>query len=362
MFHNFNQKCQDRWSYSMNATSTHDTKRSEDIRARINVISEIPEQWESQVTNWQELNRPYKTNVKGQEIPDTNDEYFLYQTLVGAFPFFEEEFPEFVERIKSYVVKAVREAKVHTAWLRPDTDYEEGFIAFVEQILQPSPENQFLAKFRSFQQWVAHYGIFNSLAQSLLKIAAPGVPDFYQGTELWDLSLVDPDNRRPVDFEKRRSFYQDIKQRAKTDILSLIADLIANSQDGRLKLFLIARALGARNKYLEVFQRGAYIPLEVVGKYQEHIVAFARHYGKTTAIAIVPCFLTTLVEPPAFPLGEEIWGDTRVEIPQGLEAKWKDAISGREMPKRDTISIGQALQYFPVALLIGYAKKKSVDR
>jgi (1->4)-alpha-D-glucan 1-alpha-D-glucosylmutase len=358
VFHNFNQKCQDRWPHSMNATSTHDTKRSEDVRARINVISEIPEQWEAQVRAWCELNRAYKRELNGQAVPDANDEYFLYQTLVGAFPFSEGEYPEFVGRIKRYAVKAVREAKVHTAWLRPDTDYEEGFVAFIEQILQPSPENQFLEKLRPFQQWVAHYGTFNSLSQTLLKIAAPGVPDFYQGTELWDLSLVDPDNRRPVDFERRWSFWQDMQQRAQTDILSLISDLIANSQDGRIKLFAIARALAARNKYLEVFQQGAYIPLKVVGKYQEHIVAFARHYRQTTAIAIVPCFLTALVDPPAFPLGEQIWADTRLEVPQGLGAQWKDTIAGGEILESDAIAIGQALQYFPVALLISENKNK----
>jgi (1->4)-alpha-D-glucan 1-alpha-D-glucosylmutase len=259
----------------MNATSTHDTKRSEDVRARINVISEIPEKWAAEVNNWSELNYIHKSKINDRIIPDANDEYFLYQTLVGAFPFSEEEYPEFVERIKNYVIKAVREAKVHTAWIRPDTDYEEGFVAFVDQILQPSAENQFLEKLRSFQKWISHYGILNSLSQTLLKITAPGVPDFYQGTELWDLSLVDPDNRRPVDFQQRWTWLQDIKQRCQIDILSLISELIANCEDGRIKLFLIIRALAARNKHLELFQQGAYIPLEVIGQYQDRIVAFA---------------------------------------------------------------------------------------
>ena len=260
--------------------------------------------------------------------------------------------PKFVERIKNYVVKAVREAKVHTAWLRPDTDYEEGFVAFVGKILQPSAENQFLEKLRSFQQWIAHYGILNSLSQTLLKITAPGVPDFYQGTELWDLSLVDPDNRRPVDFQQRWTWLQEIEQRCQIDILSLISELIANCEDGRIKLFLIARALAARNQHLELFQQGAYIPLEVIGQYQDHIVAFARHQGDTTAIAIVPRFFTSLVQPDTFPLGEQVWVDTRIEIPQGLQADWQDVITGQEISESDAIAIGQALQYFPVALLV----------
>lgn len=352
VFHNFNQKCQDHWAHSMNATSTHDNKRSEDVRARINVISEIPERWEAEVNSWRELNHIHKSTLKNRIIPDANDEYFLYQTLVGAFPFTEEEYPEFVERIKNYVVKAVREAKVHTAWIRPDTDYEEGFVAFVEKILQPSPENQFLNKLRSFQQWIAHYGILNSLAQTLLKITAPGVPDFYQGTELWDLSLVDPDNRRFVDFEKRSQWLQDIQQRCQTDILSLISELITHCEDGRIKLFLIARALAARNQHLELFQQGSYIPLEVIGQYQDHIVAFARHQGTKTAIAIVPRFLTSLVQPDNFPVGEEVWADTRIEIPQGLQANWQDVFTAQTISESDGISIGQALQYFSVALLV----------
>ena len=352
VFHNFNQKCQDRWAHSMNATSTHDNKRSEDVRARINVISEIPEKWSAEVNTWKELNQTHKSNLSDRIIPDANDEYFLYQTLVGAFPFSEEEYPEFVERIKNYVVKAVREAKVHTAWIRPDTDYEEGFVAFVEKILQPSPENQFLNKLRSFQQWIAHYGILNSLSQTLLKITAPGVPDFYQGTELWDLSLVDPDNRRPVDFDQRSQWLQDIQKRCQTEILSLISELITHCEDGRIKLFLIARALAARNQHLELFQQGSYIPLEVIGQYQDHIVAFARHQGTKTAIAIVPRFLTSLVQPDNFPVGEEVWADTRIEIPQGLQANWQDVFTAQTISESDGISIGQALQYFSVALLV----------
>jgi (1->4)-alpha-D-glucan 1-alpha-D-glucosylmutase len=352
VFHNFNQKSQDRWPHAMNASSTHDTKRSEDVRARINVLSEIPDEWETQVKTWSELNRTYKKDLNGRAIPDANDEYFLYQTLVGAFPFTEDEYPQFVDRIKDYVIKAVREAKVHTAWLRPDSDYEDGFVSFVEQILQQSEENQFLAKLRSFQEWIAYYGMFNSLSQTLLKMAAPGVPDFYQGTELWDLSLVDPDNRRPVDFERRWSYLQDIKERVKTDISGTIADLLTNKQDGRIKLFLITKVLEARNKNLDLFQQGAYISLDVVGKYQDHIVAFARRDRQNTAIAIAPRFLTSLVEPDAFPLGEKVWADTRITIPQGLRANWKDAFTAQEIPDSDTIAIAQALQHFPVALLV----------
>lgn len=350
VFHNFNQRWQDRWPHSMNATSTHDTKRSEDVRARLNVISEIPEEWETEVNAWKELNRSHKTQIKNRIIPDANDEYFLYQSLVGAFPFFEEEYPEFVDRIKNYAIKAVREAKVHTAWLRPDTDYEEGYVTFIDKILEASSDNQFLEQLRAFQQRVADCGMFNSLSQTLLKMASPGVPDFYQGTELWDLSLVDPDNRRPVNFEKRSVYLQEIKQRAASDVLGLIADLLANRKDGRIKLFLIAKVLEARNQNLELFQEGAYIPLEVMGEEQDRIIAFARPYRHATAIAIAPRFLTSLIQPGELPLGEKVWGDTRIAIPQGLQASWKDVLTDSEIPDSDTIYIGQALKYFPVAL------------
>jgi (1->4)-alpha-D-glucan 1-alpha-D-glucosylmutase len=182
----------------MNATATHDTKRGEDIRARLNVLSEIPQEWEKQVNKWREIDRVYKQD----DIPDANDEYFFYQTVVGAFPFEESELSDFSTRIKDYILKAIREAKVHTAWLRPDEEYEQAFLSFIDRVLDVK-ESKFWQEFRPFQQQIAEYGIYNSLSQVLIKNTAPGVPDLYQGAELWELSLVDPDNRRPVDYQKR---------------------------------------------------------------------------------------------------------------------------------------------------------------
>lgn len=210
-FHHLNQARRSCWPHTMNATATHDAKRGEDVRARINVLSEIPEEWEKNLKIWGKLNRSKKRILNGKPIPDRNDEYFLYQALIGAWPFGEREQAAFVERMKRYLIKAVREAKVHTAWLKPDTNYEAARLAFLDALLQPAEQNQFLKEFLPFQRKVAFYGIFNSLAQTLLKIMAPGVPDFYQGAELWDLSLVDPDNRRPVDFGERNRFLAEIK-------------------------------------------------------------------------------------------------------------------------------------------------------
>ncbi|MEL7034326.1 MAG: malto-oligosyltrehalose synthase [Cyanobacteria bacterium J06592_8] len=351
-FNEFNHQRLRNWPNAMSASSTHDTKRSEDVRARLNVISEIPDEWETQVRNWIEINRSKKTESDGILIPDGNDEYFLYQTIIGAFPWYEEEYPQFVERVKDYVVKAVREAKVHTAWLRPDTVYEAGFISFVEQVLDPSEENTFLQEFQAFQEKIAFYGMFNSFSQTLLKMTTPGIPDFYQGTELWDLSLVDPDNRRPVDFEQRLSFLQEIKRRCKTGMTSLLEDLMATCEDGRLKLFCIARALEVRQQFQELFQYGSYVPLKVTGQYQDHILAFARIYEDEIAITVIPRFLTRIVEPDVFPMGEEVWGDTAIEIPQGSESDWRETITDTEIAASNFIRVGTILQHFPVGLLM----------
>ncbi|MBD1895180.1 malto-oligosyltrehalose synthase [Coleofasciculus sp. FACHB-129] len=350
-FHEFNQKQHERWPHKMNATATHDTKRGEDVRARINVLSEIPDEWEEQVKTWSKINDSKKRRMKGRVFPQKNDEYFFYQTLVGAFPFAESERSHFVERVKEYVVKAVREAKVHTAWLRPDTDYEDGFVAFIEEVLKPSTDNQFLQEFLPFQQSIAYYGIFNSLSQTLLKITASGVPDFYQGTELWELSLVDPDNRRPVDFEQRLAFLKEIKEKAKADVLKLIDELFTSKEDGRIKLFLIARVLEARKQNLAVFQKGDYVPLEVDGKFQDRIVAFARSYENRVAITIVPRLLTNVVQEGEYPLGE-VWGDTRLKLPQRMPSAMKDAITSQSLIANGTVLIADALKHFPVALLI----------
>jgi (1->4)-alpha-D-glucan 1-alpha-D-glucosylmutase len=272
-----------------------------------------------------------------------------------VFPFSadEQEYADFIERIKQYAIKSVREAKVHTAWITPDTDYEEGFLAFIEKILDPSPDNIFLAEFRDFQRKIAAYGMFNSLSQTLLKIASPGVPDFYQGTELWNLSLVDPDNRRAVDYEERLSFLQEIKRRCQTGMESLLSDLKATRTDGRMKLFLIARGLQARQQYQQVFQYGDYIPLSVTGSFHQHVIAFARLYRGRTVIAIAPRFLTSVISADADPLGEEVWGDTRIELPHNLQsANWRDTLVDLEVAGGETLSVGKVLQVFPVALLV----------
>ncbi|MEY4517913.1 MAG: hypothetical protein RLZZ499_512, partial [Cyanobacteriota bacterium] len=262
LFHQFNQNKVKHWQHGMNTTATHDTKRGEDARSRLNVLSEIPQEWSRTVNQWREINQVHKQGV----VPDANDEYFLYQTLLGTFPFEDGESVDFLSRIKDYMLKAVREAKVNTAWLRPNEEYEQAFMSFIERILS-AQESNFLQHFRPFQQQIAEYGIYNSLSQVLIKNTAPGVPDLYQGAELWELSLVDPDNRRPIDYQKRREFLQEIKVKSSQDILQLLDELIATKEDGKIKLFLTHQLLKARKEYTEILKNGDYQPIETTGKY-----------------------------------------------------------------------------------------------
>lgn len=338
--------------HTLNATSTHDTKRGEDVRARINVLSEIPREWGSNLKKWQKVNKQRKKNINGKYMPDENDEYFIYQTLLGAFPFAERDLPFFMERMKTYIVKAVREAKRHTAWIKPDIEYEEACVFFTESILKPGEENLFLKEFIPFQKKISYYGIFNSLSQAALKITCPGVPDFHQGTELWDLNLVDPDNRRPIDFQKRKGILEDIKTKGRQDILGLIDELLLNKEDARIKLFLIYRLLKARKEKYALFQNGAYAPLETNGPYKDNIISFMRIYQNSRAIVIVPRFFCSLIKEGQLPLGESVWRDTFVSIPEDNTGVYCDAITNLKLNGSEKLLVGEALRYFPGSILI----------
>lgn len=342
-FHQFNQYRQQNWNIAMNASSTHDTKRGEDTRARINVLSEIPDEWQAQLQKWREINQKRKTQNRKALMPSANDEYAFYQTMIGAYPFQDSEMEEFANRIEQYAIKSIREAKVHTAWLRPNGAYEEACTKFVQSILR---DDRFLAEFIPFQKKIAHYGVFNSLSQTLIKITSPGIPDFYQGTELWDLSLVDPDNRRPVDFIQREAFLDAIQSATASE---LMPKLLEKPQDGQIKLFLIVQALKVRNQFKSVFLSGEYIPLEATGKFKDHIVAFARKDGDRMVVTIAPRFFTRLIQPDQLPIGE-IWEDTAIELPA---SGWKDAISETEHAG-SAIALKDVLKNFPVALLTHY--------
>ncbi len=298
---------QRRWPAALSTTSTHDTKRGEDLRARLNVLSELPEAWKGAVTRWRALNRRFRADIDGVDAPDANDEYLLYQTLVGAWPFTADGQAGFSERLKSYMVKAMREAKRRTSWITPDDRYEAAVLRFVDDILDR--RRPFLPAFLPFQARVAELGVYNSLAQLLVKITAPGVPDFYQGTELWDLSLVDPDNRHPVDYARRERMLQDIADASP-------ALLLDERADGRVKMFVMNRALGQRATLRDTFDRGSYVPLWVDGSHRDHVFAFARRDGESTTITCVPRLVGGLLgDRPIPPVGPDVWGDSRIMLP-----------------------------------------------
>ncbi len=347
---------QERWPYTLNATSTHDTKRSEDVRARINVLSEIPEEWENHLTRWRRWNEPKKQLVNGLPVPEPNTEILLYQTLIGAWPLSQNEVPDFKQRLKAYMVKAVREAKVFTNWLSPNSDYESAVIRFLESILASTRENQFLEDFLQFENQIAYYGALNSLAQTLLKITSPGVPDFYQGTELWDFSLVDPDNRRPVDFETRAKVLDELTQQEVQRPEALIQQLLNSWEDGRVKLYVTHKALNVRKSYSELFRDGEYIPLQVVRQRREHVCAFARRRQTECALVVVPRLLTRLVRVGGIPVGQDVWGEDLLLLPDGVPKHWLNVFTGEKLKvagATNGLKLCNILCRFPVALFIG---------
>ncbi len=353
-FHDFNLKRKNQWPHSMNATATHDTKRGEDVRARLNVLSEIPAEWGRSIRNWNRINRQHKRVKNRRKIPDKNDEYFFYQTLVGSFPVEEDHFEDFIRRIKEYLIKAVREAKVHTGWLKPDTMYEEGYMHFVESVLQPGEDNPFWQEFKPFQRKIASYGVFNSLGQTLAKITAPGVPDFYQGCEFWDLSMVDPDNRRPVDYNERQKALKTIQTEAKTNILKLIQHLLHTPQNGWIKMFLILRALQVRKRAVDLFEKGEYRPVFVTGRHKSRVLVYERHLKGQRALIVIPRFLTGLIEEGEMPFGKEVWQDTCLELEREGGEVWENALTGQKLEGHRQWPIGLILTHFPLALLTNF--------
>jgi (1->4)-alpha-D-glucan 1-alpha-D-glucosylmutase len=346
-----------RWPHTMNATTTHDTKRSEDVRARINVLSELPEEWEKRLLLWSDWNREKKRVVDGRLVPDPGEEILLYQTLLGAWPLDPGEMESFPERIRSYMIKAVREAKVHTRWIRPNPDHEGAVRDFVTAVLEGEEGGRFRADFLTFQAKVAHFGALNGLAQVLLKIASPGIPDFYQGAELWDLRLVDPDNRGPVDFSLRTRLLADLQDREERGLLPLLEELILAWKDGRIKLFLTYRALTFRKKRRDLFLSGEYLPLPTSGGKKEHVLAFARKREESWAVTAVPRLVTRLSPPGEFPLGQEVWGTrSGLVLPEEAPGRWRNVLTGEELhvssgSRKKTLPLHAVFRHFPVALL-----------
>lgn len=370
-FHRRNLERLRQWPYSMLSTSTHDTKRGEDVRARIDVLSEMPEVWRSALSRWSRMNIGKKRMVNGELAPDRNDEYLFYQTLLGVWPtgpLHREGLRQVRERMVAYMAKATKEAKVHTSWINPNEEYDAAVQEFVSHVLAlpqeelaDGSENRFLADFVSLQRTVAYFGLFNSLAQLLLKLTAPGVPDIYQGTELLDLNLVDPDNRRPVDYELRRSLLGRLKQETEdegVDLTKVVRSLLEDGQDGRAKLYVLYRTLNFRRARARLFAEGHYLALEGVGQKASHICAFARSLGDQVAVVVAPRLIVRLcdgVEQP--PIRDSVWRGTWLALPYESEGgRYRNVFTGEVLPVESRegapgIAMGDALRHFPVALL-----------
>jgi (1->4)-alpha-D-glucan 1-alpha-D-glucosylmutase len=361
--HRYNGDRQASWPWALSPLSTHDTKRSGDVRARINVLSEIPDEWRGRLERWAALNEAQRPNLDDEPVPGRNEEYLLYQTLLGAWPlepYSEQEYADFVKRIQAYLEKALHEAKVHTSWVNPNPAYDEAVGQFIARILDESASGAFLEDFRSFQRRVSHLGLLNSLAQTLLQIASPGAPDLYQGTELWDFSLVDPDNRRPVDYELRRQLLASLRARlggAGADRLALARELLQGKEDGRVKLYVTTLALNSRRDNPGLFSAGEYLPVLAAGPQAEHVFAFARRHQGRVALAAVPRLLAGLLpEERGLPLGRGVWQETRLQLPAELEAglTWHNVFTGEvHWATEGGLPVAEVFGHFPVALLFG---------
>ena len=349
-----------RWPHGLSASSTHDTKRSEDVRARINVLSELPGVWKQATSRWARANRRGRSMVKGQSYPSRNEEYLLYQTLIGTWPLSPmtpDDEADYRARIIAYMHKAVREAKVFTSWLNPSDAHERAMTRFVETALAPDNE-AFRPDFLMLERRVAECGIYNSLSQLAVKIGAPGVPDFYQGTEVWDFSLVDPDNRRPVDYERRRTLLREldavVEQRGPA---AVAVELTSNPRDDRMKLYTTSGLLRFRRFHLDLFQRGAYQALDAGGPRRGHVFAFARTDGRQSVIVAVPRLPAALLaDADVAPVGEQIWGDTTIDAPPDAPASYRHVLTGAtfcacEKDGRPALRAADVFASFPVAFL-----------
>ena len=362
-FHEANAARSRDWPHALLTTSTHDTKRSEDVRARLAMLSEIPEQWAAAVSRWHALLAPYVQWAKDSEMPSRNDEYLLYQTLVGIWP---PQTPDAAtagdlhQRVEAYMLKAVQEAKSNSSWINPNGPYLAALSGFIAALFALESGTAFREDLQGFVSHVAFFGRFNALTQTLLKLAAPGVPDIYQGLEVWDDSLVDPDNRRPVDFRERQQQLHALvaAMAAEGNGVALCQDVVAHAADGRIKLYTIAASLDLRRRRPAIFADGGYRPLEPRGDLWSHLCAFARTAPEGSAIAVAPRLIHKLTEGrEQAPLGKAIWHDTWLSLPDEFANRhYRDVFTGRSITvsERDgvpALEVAALLQDFPVALL-----------
>jgi (1->4)-alpha-D-glucan 1-alpha-D-glucosylmutase len=338
---------------AMSATTTHDTKRAEDARSRLHVLSELADEWAVRLEEWRALADRLKPRVGGVPAPDDDDEYYVYQTILGALPELEGgALPEgFAPRVHGAVEKALREAKRNTSWVNPNGPYEEAARAFVDRLLDP--KEPLRERILAFADRLRLPGYWGALSELVVKTTAPGVPDFFQGTELWDFSMVDPDNRRPVDFGRRARALEGLARAARSERAALIAELARTIGDGRLKLFVTLACLACRREEAELFLHGSYFPLVVEGPRREHVVAFARRRGSAFAVTVVARFFAKLGGPQPPP--KDAWEETTIQWPQEISApEVRDAISGRtRRVGASSVRLGELLDTLPFCVLVG---------
>jgi len=343
------------------ATATHDTKRGEDARVRINVLSEFPTGWREALQRWAKLNTDKKTIVRGELAPSANDEYLFYQTLIGVWPpqgqysvfgihYSEPPLEALRERVLAYMIKAIKEAKARTSWIEPNEAYEKAAHGFVSAALDEQQSPEFLGDFAAFQKQIAFFGYLNSVSQLVLKMTSPGVPDLYQGCELWDLSVVDPDNRRPVDFALRRRTLERLKSETEQ---MLVQNLLRKPESGAIKMFVLWRALQFRQAHRELFQNGDYELLDTTGSKAEHVVAFARRRRNQCVITVVPRLIAGLCQKKTIlPLGKTIWQDTALILDRKtIGSRFRNIITHETLETAPQLPIGEIFANSPVAIL-----------
>ncbi|MGH8155250.1 MAG: malto-oligosyltrehalose synthase [Rhodanobacteraceae bacterium] len=356
-FHKANAQRARDWPHAMLATATHDTKRGEDTRARLAALSELPEEWARQVQVWNRLLRARRGDTEGTAPPDHNDEYLFYQLLVGTWPAEltgtgvppAAALQPYAERLQAAMTKSMREAKVHSTWAAPDAGYEEAMLGFVRDALDPEHSSTFLDAVLPFVERIARFGVHNSLVQAVLKLTLPGVPDIYQGAELWDLSLVDPDNRRPVDYERRVRLLDEVSGALARDRAGTLRRLLADWRDGAIKLAIIATILAFRREHPAVFTDGGYEPLQVDGPKADQVCAFIRRGGDQVVLVTAARF-------PGRQEADPSWAGTTIVLPEAMRGTvWHALLSGRTLEDGDEIPAKALFAELPVAVLVGDA-------
>jgi (1->4)-alpha-D-glucan 1-alpha-D-glucosylmutase len=360
--HRANSERLERWPHSLLTSSTHDTKRSEDVRARISVLSEVPDSWSATLASMAAGTSAYRTELEGRTAPDRNEEYLFYQTLLGTWPDAARDDvapatppAEYVERMVAYMRKATKEAKANTSWIQDDPEYDAAVEAYVRGAL--SADARLGERLLPLAQIVAFHGMWSSLSQALLRFTSPGVPDIYQGTELWDDSLVDPDNRRPVDYVPRIATLRQLKSR-RAEGVALAKELVSNAPDGRIKLFVTMVALDTRRQHFELFASGGYRPLETRGPKASHVVAFSRHTAQAEMVVVAPRLTAVMAAGGRVePLGAA-WGETALRYAAAVPGTTRlvDAFTGLEVAVSEgaegcVLRVADLLSCFPVALL-----------